>query len=310
MCIAAGNNYCSLSPLARAVEVSEITIAGGQTWPGGGFALDLRVDPPDAFGAAKPPKMEISRFYSGAAIDAAAAPAVLPPGYTMMVLIPPSGHDPAAQALMAAAASTFSDTRPSDETISIYRWGERLDQLRDFTRDKDYLLEVLAAPGVADPVPAYFDADSVLTYTAGEVVRIGPADGGLRTVVFIGAIPPGPAHGLRLPRFCAMGGGRKHRPGTTREQGSGALLPGNSLRIARGGRARSLHRHGRGSRTRSSARGVVQRRRKGSSSTRRRGQGNVAVAALECVRAVGGMRFTRYAGERPALPGLAGVRIQ
>ncbi|MDA9982119.1 CotH kinase family protein [Gammaproteobacteria bacterium] len=179
------------SEAAAAAETSGIAIVNKQTWPGGGVALTLRVHPYDVLASGKSSPVELNWLRNSTRINASTASTSLPPGHTIVVLIPPPVRNREAQGFLAEAASAFIKDRSKQEKISVYRWGAELDQLRDFTNNTDYLLEAVTSLDVTDPPDTYTDVDSVLTYVAGEVVRVGgPSHQGMRSVVFIGAPPP------------------------------------------------------------------------------------------------------------------------
>lgn len=179
------------SEVATAAETSRVAIVNKQTWPGGGVALTLRVHPYDVLASGKSSPVELNWLRNSAGIDVSTASTSLPPGHTIVVLIPPPVRNREAQGFLAEALSAFIRERSKQEKISVYRWGAELDQLRDFTNNKGYLLEAVTSLDVTNPPDTYMDVDSVLTYVAGEVVRVdGPSHQGLRSVVFIGAPPP------------------------------------------------------------------------------------------------------------------------
>ena len=117
-------------------------------WPAGGVELTLRVDG----GASRRDLSSAIQLAESHAIDWAARPVALAPGYTALLVRPGAGVEAAVADILAA--------RPPDEQLAIFRWGAAVDQVVGFTRDRDRLArgvdialetdgEVAAAPGDA-----------------------------------------------------------------------------------------------------------------------------------------------------------------
>jgi hypothetical protein len=133
-------------------------------WPAAGVELTLRVTGDDASGRDVSGAIQLTPS-GGTALDAAARPVALAPGYTALLVRP--GGDGEEEALTALLAA-----RPPEEQLAIFRWGAAVDQVVGFTRDRARLARGLASALEIDseePAPP----DAAALAAAGEVQEIG-----------------------------------------------------------------------------------------------------------------------------------------
>lgn len=175
-------------------NISSLVISSAQRWPGGGTALTLRVSGSDGPVRANLSKqLLIAPAGTDTRYESEVAQTSLPPGHTILVIIP--SESVRHRAGIADGVRTFINSRPAGERIAIYRWGRELSQLRDFSTDREDLLSVLDVEWIYRAPASYFAPFKALTYLTNEAARIGGRwHPGLRSVVFIGQRPPDPAY--------------------------------------------------------------------------------------------------------------------
>jgi hypothetical protein len=134
-----------------------------QRWPGGGTTLLLRIE-----GESGSLRKDFSKniLLSRAGADtpyiSTATRVSLPPGHTIVVVIPPSSIRHNSE--IATAVSVFVQSRPDSERISIYRWGQQLQQLRDISTDRGDLLSVFDIDSVLKKPEHYLSAFKAVSY--------------------------------------------------------------------------------------------------------------------------------------------------
>ena len=179
------------NPDARVPTTIGMQVAAMHSWPGGGTAITLRVHDADGFPLSTDSAQQIQMRWlvDDSAANILTRPISLPSGHTSVVVIPSTNAD--AQLRVRDAALAFLGERPADERIALYRWGATIDQLRDFTLNRDELITALNVTGLLAAPSSYVGAHEAVTTVGDENARIGGEwHPGLRSVVFIGADLP------------------------------------------------------------------------------------------------------------------------
>lgn len=175
-------------------KISSLVISSAQRWPGGGTALTLRVSGNDG-----PVRANLSKEFvitpagTGARHEWEVAQTPLPPGHTILVIIPP--ETTTQRAGITGGVRAFVNSRTDGERIAIYRWGRQIEQLRDFSTDREDLLSVFDSGSIYNAPAHYFAPFKAISYLTNEATRIGGRwHPGLRSVVFIGQRAPDPPY--------------------------------------------------------------------------------------------------------------------
>jgi hypothetical protein len=176
-------------------EGDGVLLARLESFPAGGVELTVRVE--DEQGALRTD--DVSNAFAWTWLDSktaepiAARRTTLPdPGYTLVLVLPET--DAAAQAAQIDAVRAFIAARPDGERVALYRWGESIEQVADYTADRAVLDQMLDRigprhPGAALATPAAAQRDAV-----GSVRSVGgEAPRAMRSAVIVAGALPGPA---------------------------------------------------------------------------------------------------------------------
>ncbi len=171
-----------------------VLLARVETWPAGGVEVTVRLE--DEHGAARTTD-ESGNFEVSWAATAGDVPQpfaarrrALSPGYLVLLVMP--AETETGQAQLAADLAAFARSRPADEHIALYRWGEGIDQLASYTTDRDALAGVLDRIAPRDPGAALATAGQAQRDAVGSVRSIGgEAPRVMRSAIIIADELPG-----------------------------------------------------------------------------------------------------------------------
>ena len=161
-------------------------------WPTGGASLTVRLEDGDGWPLAgdRAGDLQFSWDDTGESQDITVRRAAPDPtsGHLLLLLVPES--DAAAHDQMLAGVESFLRTRPAGERIALFRWQQTIDQLSNFTTDRDLLASVLQRVPTR-PDGALLAPTNALQTAVFEARRVThDEDRGLRSVVVVGSSLP------------------------------------------------------------------------------------------------------------------------
>lgn len=168
------------------VATSNMAIVRFESYPSGGREITLRVE--DADGNIVPDVSDSIdvRWPDDTSADFDAEPTALEPGFTAILVR--GSADATAQSDIVAELEAFAALRPAGERLAIYRWGSAIDQVANFTDDRERFDQHADRFGDLAVDPAPMDTADAVRAVADEVRTIGGlAPRVMRAVAVIGA---------------------------------------------------------------------------------------------------------------------------
>ncbi len=175
------------------------TVASGQlglvrqvSWPGGGTEITIKISTPtgDPLGSAEIGAFRVS--VDGAIVgedSMAVTPQALPVGFTALLVRPAETQELRANQIVLLKG--FLQERSSEERIGLFLWRERVEQLANFTRDRDRLDGQLDKLVGMEPSAEVQDAHEALIDVENRLFAVeGRGPRGMRAVVVEGADVP------------------------------------------------------------------------------------------------------------------------
>jgi hypothetical protein len=168
------------------VAIANMAIVRFESDPSGGREITLRVEDADGNIPADVSASIDVRWADDTSAEFAAAPVALDPGFTAILVR--GSADAGAQADIVAELEAFAELRPDGERLAIYRWGDVVEQLGNFTADSARFELLAQRFGELTVSTTAIDTDDAIRAVA-EVAREigGLAPRGMRAVAVIGA---------------------------------------------------------------------------------------------------------------------------
>lgn len=166
------------------------------SWPGGGLELTVALEDAQGFAVTDDHSGELGLRWTDDQQNVAIAVRQTRPDESsghLLIMIAPEPTAPEHEELLAGVAELVAQ-RPAAERIALYRWGETIDQLVGFTRDREVLARVLEQVPMGTAQGSTFTPQAALEEAAQQVAGVGnDQDRGLRWALLVGRELPGPA---------------------------------------------------------------------------------------------------------------------
>ena len=172
----------------------EIMLTRMSSWPGGGLELTLALEDEHGFPITEDlsADLELRWLDDQTSVPIAAEPTVpdASSGHLLVMVAP--GETPLEHTQVLAVVSDLIERRPAAERIALYRWGDAVEQLVDFTHDRERLTRVLQRLPMGTAKGSAITPTDALAEATHEVTRVGNRlDRGLRWVLMVGRDFPG-----------------------------------------------------------------------------------------------------------------------
>ena len=161
-----------------------LSFAENYIWPSGGHELILRAEDQEGKPwAGTSDCLSITDVQPATALPSQIRSTVLAPGVTLIAVQP----DPTvAPSVYRDAIRAFIETRPSDERIALYGWGNNLVQICDFTQQRQRLFSLLDRLQRVITDQDALTSRAVFDQTMEIITRVeSPNLRGMRSIVFI-----------------------------------------------------------------------------------------------------------------------------
>jgi hypothetical protein len=166
------------------------------SWPGGGLELTVALEDAQGFAVTDDHSAELGVRWTDGQQSLAIAVRQTRPDETsghLLIMIAPEPTAPEHDELLAGVAELIAQ-RPAAERIALYRWGQTIDQMVGFTRDREVLARVLEQVPMGTAQGSAFTPQAAFEEAAHQVGRVGnDQDRGLRWALLVGRELPGPA---------------------------------------------------------------------------------------------------------------------
>lgn len=164
------------------------------SWPGGGLDMTVALEDAQGFASSGDRSRDLGLRWSDDQRSVSIAVRRAPPDESsghLLIMIAPEPTAREHEEILALVAELI-ERRPATERIALYRWGETIDQMVGFTRDREVLARVLEQVPMGTAQGSTVTPDAAVAEATHQVERVGnDQERGLRWALLVGRELPG-----------------------------------------------------------------------------------------------------------------------